>query len=152
MLRHALSLAAVVAAAAGGALNLGPSSNAQEKTFSGYYDGHHDVYVVTDTSSKSQAKAMGINFSAALAAVKGAPAQYFIQGAAAPGQLAVFGSQPGEKDYNPLWEELTVTWNAGVKPVLLTSDNQIKALAAKHKLTLTDLHIVLNAPILKIEK
>jgi hypothetical protein len=151
MLRHALSLAAV-AVAAGGALNLGPSSSAQQKTFRGYYDSHHDVYVVTDTSSKSQAKAMGINFSAALAAVKGAPAQYFIQGAAAPGQLAVFGSQPGEKDYNPLWEELAVTWKAGAKPVLLTSDNQIKALAAKHKLTLTDLHIVLNAPILKIEK
>ena len=151
MLRHALSLAAV-AVAAGGALNLGPSTSAQEKTFSGYYDGHHDVYVVTDTSNKSQAKAMGINFSAALATVKGAPAQYFIQGAAAHGQLAVFGSEPGEKDYNPLWEELTVTWKAGAKPVLLTSDNQIKALAAKHMLTLRDLHIVLNAPILKVEK
>jgi hypothetical protein len=151
MLRHALSVF-VAAAAAGGALNLGPSSSGQEKTFRGYYDGHKDVYVVTDTSSKSQAKAMGINFSAALGAVTGAPAQYFIQGAAAPGQLAVFGSEPGEKDYNPLWEEKLVTWKAGAKAVLLTSDNQINALAAKHKLTLRDLHIVLNAPILKIEK
>jgi hypothetical protein len=60
-----------------------------------------------------------------------APAQYFIQGAAAAGQLAVFGSEPGEKDYNPLWEEKLVTWKAGAKPVLLTSDNQINALALR---------------------
>jgi hypothetical protein len=92
---------------------------------------------------------MGINYSAELAAVKNAPAQYFIQGKAAPGQLAVFGSEPGESDYNPLWEELIVTWKAGVKPVLLVRDDQIKGLAKQHKLTMRDVHIVLNAPVLK---
>jgi hypothetical protein len=44
-----------------------------------------------------------INYSAALGAVKGAPLQYFVPGPAASGQLAVFGSEPGESDYNPLW-------------------------------------------------
>ena len=133
--------------AASSSLPLGPSSTATQKVFRGFYDGHKDVYLVTDVSSKAQARELGINYSAALAAVKGAPAQYFIAG-----QLAVFGSQPGEPDYNPLWEEKTVTWKAGATPVTLTSDNQINALVKKGKLTVRDAHIVLNAPITKVAK
>ncbi|HEY2436123.1 MAG TPA: hypothetical protein VGH93_03020, partial [Solirubrobacteraceae bacterium] len=90
--------------------------------------------------------------SKALGSVSNIPAQYFVQGSAAVGQLAVFGSEPGEKDYNPLWIELFVRWNRGVTPTLLTSDNQINSLAAKHKLSVRDAHIVLNAPITKVGK
>jgi hypothetical protein len=149
---------AVVAVAAGtayagnGPLLLGPAAQTQQPTFSGYYDGHKDTYLVTDVSSKAQASALHVNFSAPLAKVLGAPAQYFIKGRAAAGQLAVFGSEPGESDYNPLWEEIFVTWKAGAKPVLLVRDDQIKALAKSGKLTMRDAHIVLNAPILKVGK
>jgi hypothetical protein len=76
--------------------------------------------------------------------------QYFVKGRAIAGQLSVFGSEPGESDYNPLWEGFFVTWKAGVNPVLLVRDDQIKALAKKGKLTLVDGHIVLNAPIVKV--
>jgi hypothetical protein len=75
-----------------------------------------------------------------------------VRGRAAAGQLTVFGSEPGESDYNPLWEEFWVTWKSGVKPVLLGRDDQIKALAKKRELTLVDAHIVLNAPILTVGK
>jgi hypothetical protein len=143
-------LATAAAYAAGGTLLLGPASHTQHPTYQGYYDSHKDAYLVTDVSSKSQAAALHVNYSAALAAVRGAPAQYFIKGRAATGQLAVFGSEPGEKDYNPLWEERFVTWKAGVTPVLLKSDNQINALATAGKLTDQDAHIVLNAPITKV--
>src|SRR5207253_8358092 len=85
-----------------------------------------------------------------LASVKGAPAQYFVLGHAAAGQLAVFGSEPGESDYNPLWEEFFVTWKAGVKPVLLVKDDQVKSLAKERKLELRDAHVVLNAPSLTV--
>lgn len=73
-------------------------------------------------------------------------------GIAAAGQLTIFGSEPGASDYNPLWEEIWVTWKPGMKPVLLGQDDQIKALAAKGKLTIRDAHVVLNAPILKVGK
>ena len=45
---------------------------------------------------------MHINYSAGLAHSKGLPDQYFVTGKAAPGQLSVFGSEPGETSYNPL--------------------------------------------------
>ena len=146
------AVGAISAAGATGPLQLGPAAHASQLVYQGYYDGHKDTYLVTDVSSKSQAAALHVNYSSALAAVKSAPAQYFIQGAAASGQLAVFGSEPGASDYNPLWKELFVTWKAGAKPVLLLSDNQILALAKAGKLTVRDAHIVLNAPITKVGK
>ncbi len=144
--------AAVAAYASTQALPLGPSSRAQETVFKGYYDGHKDVYLVTDVSSKSQATALHINYSAELAKVKGAPEQYFIRGRAAAGQLSVFASEPGEATYNPLWDEKFVSWKAGVKPVLLVKDDQITGLAKKGKLTISDPHVVLNAPITSVGK
>ena len=151
----ALAAALIVATAtgayaAGNALLLGPSAPTSEKSFLGFYDGHKDTYLITDVSSKAQARSLHVNFSAPLAAAKGAPDQYFVQGKAAPGQLTVFGSEPGESDYNPLWDEVFVTWKAGMTPVLLVKDDQIKALVKAGKLTMRDSHIVLNAPILKV--
>jgi hypothetical protein len=148
-----VATAAAVAAAAGGGLpNIGTPKMTAQPVYKGYYDHHIDTYLITDVSSKSQAEAMHINYSAELKAVKGAPRQFFVRGRAAKGQLTVFGSQPGESDYNPLWEEIWVTWKTGVKPVLLGQDDQIDALEKKGKLTEKDAHIVLNAPILKVGK
>jgi hypothetical protein len=147
----AVAVASAIAASSGGLL-LGPASHVSEPAFKGFYDGHKDTYLITDVSSKSQAKALHVNYSAGLAKAKNIPAQYFIMGRAAPGQLAVFGSEPGETDYNPLWIELFVTWKKGVKPVLLVRDDQINSLAKAHKLTVKDAHIVLNAPITSVGK
>ena len=123
-----------------------------EPVYQGYYDHHIDTYVITDVSNKAQARAMHMNYSAALGKIKHLPLQYFVKGRAAKGQLTVFGSEPGESDYNPLWAEVWVTWKTGVKPVLLGQDDQINSLAAKGKLTIKSAGIVLNAPILTVGK
>jgi hypothetical protein len=146
------AVAAIAAASSGGLPNIGTPKMIAQPVYKGYYDKHIDTYLITDVSSKSQAKAMHINYSAELKTVKGLPDQYLIKGKAAKGQITVFGSEPGESDYNPLWEEIWVTWKPGVKPVLLGSDNQINSLAKTGKLTKQDAHIVLNAPILKVGK
>lgn len=146
-----LAVAASTASSAG-LPNLGPATKGTQNVYRGYYDHHIDTYLITDVSSKAQATAMHANYSAALSASKGLPLQYFVKGRAAAGQITVFGSEPGESDYNPLWEEIYVTWKPGVTPVLLGQDDQINALAKAGKLTETDEHIVLNAPILKVGK
>ena len=143
---------AAIASAMESLPNIGTPQMVAQPVYKGYYDHHLDTYLITDASNKAQAKAMHINYSAALKTVKGLPDQYFVKGRAASGQLTIFGSEPGESDYNPLWEEVWVTWKSGVKPVLLGQDDQIKSLAKAGKLTLTDAHIVLNAPILKVGK
>ena len=101
----ALAIAATAAGAfaSSGRLMLGPASRSEQTTYKAYYDGHKDTYLVTDVSNKAQAKAMHVNFASEIGHVKGLPPQYFVQGKAAAGQLSVFGSEPGESDYNPLW-------------------------------------------------
>ena len=148
----AAATAAVAVAAGGGLPNIGSPKMTSEPLYRGYYDHHIDTYLLTDVSSKTQATALHINYSAGLKTIKALPLQYFVKGRAADGQLTVFGSEPGKSDYNPLWEEEWVTWKPGVKPELLGRDDQINALATKGKLTIKDAHIVLNAPILAVGK
>src|SRR5262245_55409126 len=130
--------------AAGGPMMMGPSHRMSQPSFLGYYDGHKDTYLSTDISSKAEAKMMHINYSAGIGRVKGLPEIYLVQGRAAPGQLAVFGSEPGEPDYSPLWAETILTWKAGSNPVLITSDNQIDQLEKTSGLTERSSHVVLN--------
>src|SRR5439155_26800679 len=138
------------ARAATGGPAMGPAHSTSQKSFLGYYDGHKDVYLNTDVSSKADARAMHINYSAKIGAVKGLPEIYLVDGRAATGQLAVFGSQPGEPDYSPLWAETLLTWKAGAKPVLITSDTQINKIEKTGALTERDAHAVLNCPIVKV--
>ncbi len=87
---------------------------------------------------------MGINYAPGLAGISDqhAPAIYLVEGRSAGSQIAVFGSQPGETDYSPLWHEVVIRWKSSVKPKLLTSDNQILTLAKHHKLTMHSTHII----------
>jgi hypothetical protein len=142
---------AITAYAAAGPI-MGPTARISRPAFHGYYDGHKDTYLNTDVSSKADAEAMRINYSASIGKVKGLPEIYLVQGRAAPAQLAIFGSEPGEKNYSPLWSETILSWKAGAKPVLITSDTQIDQIEKAGKLTERDAGVVLNCPIIKVGK
>jgi hypothetical protein len=142
---------AVAAYAAGGPM-MGPTTHISRPAFQGFYDGHKVTYLNTDVSKKADAAAMHINYSASIGKVKGLPEIYLVEGRAATGQLAIFGSEPGEPDYSPLWSETILTWKSSAKPVLITSDTQINKIEKSGKLTERDAHVVLNCPIVKVEK
>jgi hypothetical protein len=148
----ALGTAALAAGAyaTGGPMMMGPTHPIKQASFKGYYDGHFVTYLSTDISSKTEAKMMHINFSASIGKVRGLPEIYLVQGRSAPGQLAVFGSEPGESDYSPLWDETILTWKAGSKPVLIKSDNQVNKLEKTSGLTERPGNVVLNCPIVKV--
>lgn len=134
------------------ALHMGPRVIAHRPAWLGFYDGHKDTYLNTDVSNKAQARAMHINFAPSLARMpmKAMRAIYLVKGKAVGNQLAVFGSEPGEKSYSPVWDEVIVRWKPHVKPVLLVRDDQILALAKKGKLVVHHTHIMLNCPIIKV--
>lgn len=131
---------------------MGQASRISRPAFHGFYDGHKVTYLNTDVSKKADAAAMHINYSATIGRVKGLPEIYLVEGHAAAGQLAVFGSEPGEKDYSPLWSETLLTWKAGAKPTLITSDTQIDKFEKTGKRTERDAHVVLNCPIIEVSK
>jgi hypothetical protein len=133
---------------------MGPVSMGQVREWRGFYDGHQVVYLNTDTSSRQEAGMMGITFAPGLqhANMGSQPEIYLIQGRAVGNQLAIFGSEPGEKDYSPLWKETILTWKAGAKPVLVTSDTQINAIEKKGQMTERAAGVLLNCPIIKVMK
>ena len=65
--------AALAAASSGGLPNIGTPSMKTQPVYKGYYDHHIDTYLITDVSSKSQAKSMHVNSSAELKGLKGLP-------------------------------------------------------------------------------
>ena len=133
---------------------MGPQMTLERPAFQGYYDGHKDTYLNTDVSSRPEARAMHINYAPVLKTVplKSAPEIYLVEGKAAAGQLAVFGSEPGESSYSPVWKETILTWKASAKPVLIKSDTQIGQLEKKGGLAERSTSIRLNCPIIKVGK
>ena len=148
----ALAIAAVAIAGRSSEPRMGMGGTISRPAFHGYYDGHKDTFLNTDVSNKAMATAMHINFSARIGKVQGLPEIYFVQGPAAVGQIAVLGSEPGESDYSPLWDEEVVTWKAGMTPVLIKSDNQVNDLEKKGMVTVKDTGAVLNCPVVTVGK
>src|SRR5712691_9000888 len=156
----ALTLAALAVSAGAyasltsGGPRMGPQMRITRPAFHGYYDGRKDTYLNTDVSNKAEAKAMHINYAPALKSVplSSAPEIYLVQGKAAAGQLAVFGSEPGEKDYSPVWKETILTWKASANPVLIRSDTQVNQLEKKGALSERSTSVRLNCPIVKVGK
>jgi hypothetical protein len=155
-----LTLAALTAAAGAyasltsGGPRMGPQITVKRPAFHGYYDGHKDTYLNTDVSNRREAKAMHINYAPVLKSVplKAAPEIYLVQGKAAAGQLAVFGSEPGEASYSPIWKETILSWKASATPVVIKSDTQVDELEKKGMLTERATSIRLNCPIIKVGK
>ena len=151
----ALAVAAgAYASLTSGGPRMGPKTTITWPAFHGYYDGHKDTYLNTDVSSKAEAKAMHINYAPVLKSVPlgSAPEIYLVEGKAVAGQLAVFGSQPGEKTYSPVWKETILTWKSSATPLLIKSDTQVNQLEKKGVLTERATSIRLNCPIIKVGK
>jgi hypothetical protein len=138
--------------AEGSGMGMGLPTTISRKAFQGYYDGHKDTYLNTDVSDKGEAAAMHVNYAPLLKTVPlaSAPEIYLVQGKAARGQLAVFGSESGEPTYSPIWKETMLTWKASATPVLITSDTQIDKLENKGVLSERGTSIRLNCPIVKV--
>ena len=139
--------------AGGPGMSMGKTTSVSHPAFKGFYDGHKDTYFNLDVSSKAEATAEHINYAPGLALVPlKTPEIYFVVGTAATGQIAVLGSQPGEKDYSPIWREVHVSFMSGQNPVLLKSDTQIAALVKKGTLAEKETSIRLNCPVITVAK
>jgi len=130
---------------------MGPMSMTSLTTFTGWYDKHKVLFLATDTSNKAEAMSEHINYSPSLAkSLSSTDSIYMVTNGAFATRGAVFGSEPGEADYTPLWQEVLVTWKDPGQAVALGSDDQIKGLTKAGKLTTQMTGTVLNCPIIKV--
>lgn len=90
-------------------------------------------YIATDTSAAPMAPMMGVAASEATQALieakATAPIYVFMPGLPGPAamgsQPSVFNSKAGDVIWSPFWEHMTVAWNEGATPVLLTSEAEV---------------------------
>lgn len=101
-------------------------------------------YIATDTSAAPMAPMMGVSSSEATQALievnATAPIYVFMPGLPGPAamgsQPSVFNSTAGDGIWSPFWEHITVAWNDGVDPMVLTSEAEVLEHEAAGDLTL----------------
>jgi len=126
----------------------------------GYYNGEDVYFIITDSSDPTHADIITANqgWKVELAPLlANAPAEalsktyMFTNGIEGDGvhgfQGEVFTSTPAQpKVYSALTSHVHVTWNEGIQPRVLNSQEMIMAAADKREVTLTELKVVLNMP------
>ena len=126
----------------------------------GYYNGESVYFIITDSSDPTHADIITEKqgWQVELAPLlKNAPdaalskTYLFTNGIEGSGihgfQGEVFTSTPAQEDvYSALTSHVHVTWNEGVSPQVLDSEEMIMVAADNDQITLTDLEVVLNMP------
>ena len=125
----------------------------------GYVDGKEVYYISTEASVEDVANHLTdltgfpVTYTPALEfAPESSLAQIYvftngIEGSGVFGfQPQVVDSQPGDPEYSPLWNVNAVTWNEGVTPRELTSDNEVIAAKQNGDITIEQPGVIVNCP------
>ena len=120
----------------------------------GYYKGRVALYVSTDTSDQTVARANGLNYVPRLAgSIAGSAVDdiyIFPNGSQAnviPSAPTPTGPENANPAYTPLWQVSYVTWNPGTRPRKLRSEEAILQAHTLGLLTIRKTNIVINCPV-----
>jgi len=122
-----------------------------------WYKGQPALYIRTDASDPGAAADQGVNLVPRLANAIDAPngavddiyqVTNFKQGNVVPSAPIPAGPSNSDPNYTPLWQVTLVTWNNGVTPHVLKSEEEIFAARDAGQVTLQKTNIVVNCPII----
>ena len=128
----------------------------------GFADGNEVFYITTEVSDEKLANYLSNLTNSRVVytpALKYAPAQSLaniyeftngIKGSGPEGfQPNIADSQPGDNNYSPLWKVNLVTWNDGITPRELTSEEDIVNAIKNKELTIKPTDIIVNCPFVQ---
>ncbi len=122
-----------------------------------WYKGQPALYIRTDASDPGAAADQGVNLVPRLANAIDAPngavddiyqVTNFTQGNVVPSAPVPAGPTNTDPNYTPLWQVTLVTWNQGVTPHTLKSEEDILAARDAGLVSLNKTNIVVNCPII----
>ncbi len=121
---------------------------------SGFYKGRVALYVSTDTSDQSVARANHLNYVPRLAGsiAGGAVDDIYLfanvhQGNVIPSAPTPTGSENANPAYTPLWQVSYVSWKPGTHPRELRSEEAILEARTDGLVTIRKTNIVINCPV-----
>jgi hypothetical protein len=125
----------------------------------GWHNGTKVLYIQTEASDPAVAQSQDVNYVAGLAGAVGTTTVddiYVVSNFQQPNIVASapkpLGPKNADPDYTPLWQVSVVTWNQAAKPRELTSEAAVQAAATGGELTITKMRIIVNCPIMNVDK
>lgn len=121
-----------------------------------WFQGQPALYIQTDASDPGLALQQHVNavpqLSDAIKAPGGAVDDIyhvtnFKQGNIIASAPIPTGPKNTNPNYSPLWQVTTVTWNSGIAPRVLTSEEEVKGARDNGEVTLAKTNIVVNCPV-----
>lgn len=122
-----------------------------------WYKGQPALYIQTDASDPAVAAQQGVNLVPQLSNAINAPGgavddiyvvTNFKQGNVIPSAPIPAGPANSNSQYSPLWQVSLVTWNNGVTPTTLKSEEEVLAARDAGKVSLQKTTIIVNCPVI----
>lgn len=122
-----------------------------------WYRGQVAWYIQTETSDLTLSQQQDVNNVPGLANVLSAQTTAvddiyhvtnFTQGNVIPSAPIPAGPGNTDPNYTPLWQVSLVTWNPGITPYLLKSEQDILSEKARGSLKIVKTNIVVNCPVI----
>lgn len=130
-----------------------PAASVPVRTYTGYYNDTAVYFAAFETNSANFAAANGVVFAPRLSQINdGALPRmiFFMNGA--DRQTVVLETQPGQPDYNPLWQVVSAWWVGSEPMPLITSFGAATQRNQQGRLAVQQTGIVLNAPVFMINR
>lgn len=121
-----------------------------------WFEGQPALYIQTDASDPDLALQQNVNLVPQLSNAVNTPGgavddiyhvTNFKQGNIIASAPIPTGPKNANPNYSPLWQVTTVTWNAGVTPRVLTSEEEVLGARDDGEVTLSKTNIVVNCPV-----
>jgi hypothetical protein len=130
-----------------------PANSVPVRTYTGYYNDTAVYFAAFETNSASFAAVNGVVFAPRLSQVNDAALRrmiFFMNGTGR--QTVVLETQPGQSDYNPLWQVVSAWWQGPEPMPLITNFAAAAQWSRQGRLLVQDTGIILNAPVFMINR
>jgi len=123
------------------------------RIYTGYYNDTAVYFSAFETNDANFATTNGLVYAPRLTQVNESalPQMIFFNNAAGR-QTVVLQTQPGQPDYNPLWQVVTATWSGATAMPLITNYAQAVQLNQQGSLLVQRTGILFNGPVITVNR
>jgi hypothetical protein len=130
-----------------------PANAVGVKTYTGYYNDTAVYFAAFETNDVGFARVNNVLYAPHLAQInESALPQMIFFANGTGGQSVVLQTEPGQPDYNPLWQIVSARWVSSDPMPLITSFASAQQWAQQGKLAMDSTGIIFNGPVFLVNR